>query len=39
MLWILSTDLGNGNVTLEGGTWTKTMTSEGMPPEITEFTD
>lgn len=39
VLWILSTDHGNGNVTLKGGTWTKTMTSEGMPPEIAEFTD
>lgn len=39
VLWILSTDHGNGKVTLEGGTWTKTMTSEGMPPEIAAFTD
>lgn len=39
VLWALSTDHGNGKVTLEDGTWTKTMTSEGMPPEIEEFAD
>lgn len=35
VLWILSTDHGNGSVRQdEAGAWVKTMGSDGMPEDI-----
>lgn len=38
VLWVLSTDRGNGSVRRSGnGSWEKTMGGEAMPPEIAEL--
>lgn len=38
VLWILSTDHGNASVRQDaGGTWVKTMGSDGMPEDVAEL--
>ena len=38
VMWVLSTDHGNGSVRrAEDGSWERTMGDEGMPPDIAEL--
>ena len=38
VMWVLSTDHGNGSVRrAEDGSWARTMGGDGMPPDIAEL--